>query len=316
MSAVSRILPVILVVLVAPVVHAAFPYNADWLNYADKRIVYQLDVSNVSSNEPDIYVTININTQTLQEFIDKWSNVCDEIGRYDWFYPTFTYASTRNENQRMLEVVTYDSWQTFTVGSCGSVELPTRFVVKLPNGVLDGEDYFQSHTHYVYAYLKYPYADDFYDNPVGTPASEYALVSGGMIVEFNSEYLAGHRLNINNGDSDKGAGTRIRWQRQITADTSRPLPMCFKYYDAVTWLTLRMDIMLDNGEKVEYILAESEVHTCIDISGILKSRGHTGTVTVEYIDLYYLDDTFPTYKVIFDYLWIIPQEVYREALYS
>ena len=306
MSAVSRILPVILVVLVAPVVHAAFPYNADWLNYADKRIVYQLDVSNVGTNEPDIFVSLTIDTQTLQDFIDRWDTFCDEAGRYDWFYPTFTYASTANTAQRMLKVIEYKNWQTFTVGSCGSVSLPTEFTLQLPNA-LDGEEYFQGHTHYIFAYLKYPYTDDFYDNPVGFPPEEYNIDDGDPHITYNSEFGKGHTLNYPHS---------VLWYpREISADLSKPLYYC---YHTCAEYGAKVAVVLPDGSEEVFDIPRSgscryAIPSCMDISSILRARGYSGTQTLKIRPS--CREGWSGWAYLY-YVWIIPQQVYDKIIYG
>jgi len=288
--------------LLLPAGFAAFPYNAKWLKYADMRLVYKIDISGVTSNEPNIYVTVDIDPTVIQEYIDSWGNICDEANKYDWFYPTFTYASTQNSSQRMLKVVEYNNWQTFTVGTCGSIELPTHFVLLLPDGVLDGGGDYQYIDHYVYAYFKYPYADDFYDNPVGYAPDEYYVVSGSPIIEYTKSWPRGHYLNH--------FGARVRIPRTFTVDLSKPFLFCYSgaadsggptIYVKVPPNEYRFD--LPSGEK------------CTNISTLLRNQGLSGTVDITYIDLSYYGWGIVNWAYL-DYVWPIPQSVFRRILYG
>ena len=288
--------------LLLPTGFASFPYSADWLKYADMRIIYEINTSDIPNNEPNIYVTVDIDPSTLQSFIDRWSDVCDPADRYDWFYPTFTYASTINKGQRMLKVVEYNNWQTFTVGSCGSVELPTRFVLLLPDGVLDGGIDYQYVTHYVYAYFKYPFVDDFYDDPVGSAPEGYELISGSTnVVEYKKHFPIGHRLNY--------VASRVRTPRQFTVDLSKPFLFCYQ---------IRVDgspIIILKVPPNEYSFRLREGVGCTNLSALLRSKGESGTITVSYLDLSAGYIGLPSYALV-DYIWILPQSVYRRVAYG
>ena len=209
------LLPLLLLAVLAPSALAAFPFSAPWLPYADARFVYQLDTSTITNNSPNIYATIDINVAWLQSYINKWSMICDASGKYDWFYPTFTYASTQNTSERMLEVVSAENWQTFTVGSCGEVNLPTRFVVKLPNGVLDGDQNFNQYDHYVYVYFKKPYSEDFYDDFAGI--DEYGT---SLPINFSSTFGQGYYTTTDCSNNYRDANV------EIDLDSKTPTVFC------------------------------------------------------------------------------------------
>jgi hypothetical protein len=157
----ERHLAIILLLVFAPTVLAAMPYSADWLQYSPERIVYEIDTSQISDNSANIYVKVTIPQSTMQEYIDKWSDFCDPTNTYPWFRPAFAYASTNNQTERMLKIVSESNSVSFTVGNCGTVNIPLTYVVELPNGVLDGANLYGNYQHYIYAYFKYPYVFDF-----------------------------------------------------------------------------------------------------------------------------------------------------------
>lgn len=281
---------IILVVLSSA--YAAFPYNAQWLNYADKRIIYKIDTSTVTNNTADIYVTVSIDPTELQSFIDRWASFCDPNGVYPWFYPTFAYASTANNDERMAQVVEFKGWQTFTVGSCGTVDLPTQFVVKLPNGVLDGGSNFASYSHYLYAYLKYPYTWDFYDAIGPTPPS---YISGAGTIGFSTSFGIGHSLSY---------PSRASFDTSIAIDTSKPAYFCGYVPDPPAMLAFYID---DLSTKVSFSTFPNLVKSsCWDITSAIIGAVGTGTHTIIRVELW---DAYGDPNGLY-YLWIIPADVY------
>ena len=197
--------------------YADLPYSIQWLQYANERIVYQVNTSDINSNTANIYVTLNIDPTTLQNYINKWSDYCDPSGYYPWFYPTFTYASTANQTPRFAQTISYTNYQTFNIGSCGTVDLPTTYTVKLPNGILDGGDNYASYQHYIYANLKTPYTYDFSD------------VLPDTVPPYLSNASITYHFDPNNGvflSSPSITGDYLEIQR--TVDTTKPFYICTK----------------------------------------------------------------------------------------
>jgi len=281
--------------------YAAFPYNATWLNYADKRLVYQIDTSGVASNTANIYVTLDVNETFLQDFIDRWSAYCDPQGVYPWFYPTFAYASTADTTERMVEVVSFANFQTFTVGSCGTVELPTRFTVKLPNGVLDGGDNYAMHSHYIYAYLKYPYVYDGYESLVGQPP--IIMSDGSAVIEFSSTFGIGHYYRVD-GALDVNTSVAI--------DTSKRNYLCYYVYDVDDgelvpdlWLNFYLDD-LNNYFQVSIDDAAECGPRCLEISNDVDNVVGSGNRTIV---RWHIHDDAVQSRVY--YMWLIPDSEYE-----
>jgi len=90
----------------------------------------------------------------------------------------------------MIKIVAAYDYHTFTVGSCGDVNLPTKFTLSI--GTLDGGSSFTNYQHYIYAYLKYPLSDDFYDNWNGI-APEYTTYQQTY---FGSAFGQGYAANF------------------------------------------------------------------------------------------------------------------------
>ena len=291
-----------ILISILPMSFASFPYSADWLKYADMRLIYEIDVSDIPNNDPNVYVIVDIDPAIIQSFIDRWSDVCDEANKYGWFYPTFTYASTINKGQRMLKVVEYNNWQTFTVGSCGSVELPTRFVLLLPDGVLDGGIDYQYVTHYVYAYFKYPYVEDFYDNPVGLAPEEYEL-HGSAVVAYRKDWPRGHHID--------DFGCSIKLPYQFTVDLSKPFLICYRSGVEDGYFTLHVRVPLSEHEFRLQGVAEK----CANISWLLRSRGESGTVEIYYIVVRPHRTIWTNWSYL-DYFWLIPPNVFDRAAYG
>ena len=283
-------------------VFAAFPYSAPWLKYADMRIIYEVNTASITQNEANIYVTIDIDPQTLQSYINKWSMICDASGKYDWFYPTFTYASSYNTTERMIQVVSAENWQTFTVGSCGEVNLPTRYVVKMPNGVLDGNADYGSYTHYIYAYLKKPFSEDFYDDYSGI--DEY---SNSVSLNFSNTFGQGYYAIVKEASSPsyRSAG--------ITVDLNSNTPSVLCYY---------VSPVTDDYVRVYFKVSSTTVYRglisgeyCFNIEPLLRSSGLSGKVTIDEIgiasDAYLVDEGIKWY-----WYWLIPDSIIQQALRS
>ncbi|NPA97987.1 MAG: hypothetical protein GXO43_01275 [Crenarchaeota archaeon] len=296
----------VMIAIIAKTAYAAFPYSAQWLQYADERIVYQIDTSKITSNTATIYVELNIDPTTLQNYINKWSAYCDPAGRYDWFYPTFTYASTQNQSERMAKIVKYYGWRTFTVGSCGDVNLPTSFIIEIPNGTLDGGSSFSNYQHYIYAYLKYPYSDDFSDNPIGYPPEEYNSTTTRSI-SFNSSFGRGNMLDALGSPEVRDLSI------DVDLSSTKPLYICVgqgnyfcvneKYY-----------LVTDSGQSI--LLGASSGYVCYNATRILRNAGLSGVVHIKELRMEqgYCGCTYCSGKIY--WWWIIPQETYRQIMYG
>jgi len=289
-----------LMLVLLPLGFATFPYGVDWLPYADTRLIYQIDVTGLSNQ--DVYAIIDVDANFIQDYINRWSSICDPSNKYDWFWPTFTYASTYNNTQRMLEVVSRDNWQTFTVGSCGTIDLPTRFVVKLPNGVLDGDQYFTAYEHYIYVYYKKPFSDDFYDNTLGV--DEYA---GSAQLKFSSQFPKGYYFY--------GIGCSINFLERnvslyIDLDDGIPSVICSysSGYDpprmAVRVLGNYYEVLVGGGQK------------CANIEEALRNAGLSGTVLIEAVDLSTRAEGYCDAHTSFWWWWFIPDSIIKDALWS
>lgn len=296
----------IVALFVVPSASAAFPYNAPWLPYADARLVYEVNTAGITSNTADIFVEINIDPVWLQNYVNRWSSICDPAGKYDWFWASFAYASTFDTTERMIEVVSRGGWQTFTVGTCGDVNLPTYYVVRMPNGVLDGNANFANYQHYVYVYFKKPFSEDFYDNDIGLDEYFGASAAGPY---FYNTFGWGYVYRV---------GGLVERNVNITVVLGDGIPSVVCEFgrdvDPVISPLDRFRIVVRVGSNTYIVLNPTggTKQVCTDIEKTLVNAGLSGTVAISSIGMS-VDDG---YHAEHFWWWFIPDSIIKEALWS
>lgn len=280
-------------------VYAAFPNSATWLPYADLRLIYQIDTSSITENTANIYATISVDLTTLQNYINKWSSYCDPSGVYPWFYPTILYASTNNKNLRMVKIVEMSNTQTFNVGSCGSVELPTTFKVLLPNGVLDGGSNFGNYQHYLFVNYKYPYFYDFEDAfPPTIPP--YIFDSDSGTINYSNSFEWGYYIN------PSPPRLHVLINKTInTSDEGKYVLCAYAVDDGEYHKDVWLSVELQDGNR--YSLSPAfNGKMCIDIARALKQKVGDGTYDVKGVGVY--DDAG---GVNILWIWYLPKSIYE-----
>ena len=279
--------------------YADFPYNIQWLQYANERVIYQINTSDINSNTANIYVTVNIDPTTLQNYINKWSSYCDPEDHYDWFYPTPFYVSTSNKTPRRVEITSFANWQTFNVGSCGTVDLPTQITVKLPNGILDGGDNYANYTHYIVLYFKYPYTEDAADNLSTIPPEEYNILSEYSV--NNTGTLVFGPTGRYRSTQDCGVRATRKIDMVVNLSDKTPVMVCANMGSPGAFGDMPSCISFHTSDGTTINIDHIGLH-CYDLRDLLASKGLSGTVTIDSIEV--------GNAVIYWY-WVVPQNVYK-----